>query len=131
MKYNRIVNLDWTLRVLTIGLGVLMLFHGVHKVLNGVDFIIPLLESYSIPYAEYAAYGVYVGEILAPLLLISGFYIRIAGAIIVFNMLVAIFLVHRGELFTLTEHGSWSLEIPMLYLIVGLAIFLSKEPLGK
>ena len=128
MKINRIIDLDWTFRVLTIGLGVLVLFHGVHKVLNGVDFITPLLESYNIPYAEYLAYGVYIGEVIAPLLLISGYYIRVAGGVIVLNMLVAIFLVHQNEIFTLTEHGSWSLEIPMLYLIIGLALLLSKEP---
>lgn len=128
MKINRIVDLDWTFRVLTIGLGVLILFHGVHKILNGVDFITPLLEAYSIPYAEYLAYGVYIGEVIAPLLLISGYYIRVAGGVIVLNMLVAIFLVHQNEIFTLTEHGSWSLEIPMLYLVIGLALLLSKEP---
>lgn len=128
MKFNRIIDLNWTFRVLTIGLGVLMLFHGVHKILNGVDFITPLLEAYSIPYAEYLAYGVYIGEVIAPLLLISGYYIRVAGGVIVLNMLVAIFLVHQNEIFTLTEHGSWSLEIPMLYLVIGLALLLSKEP---
>ena len=128
MKINRIIDLDWTFRVLTIGLGVLMLFHGVDKILNGVDFITPLLEAYSIPYAEYLAYGVYIGEVIAPLLLISGYYIRVAGGVIVLNMLVAIFLVHQNEIFTLTEHGSWSLEIPMLYLVIGLALLLSKEP---
>jgi len=128
MKFNRIIDLNWTFRVLTIGLGVLILFHGVHKILNGVDFITPLLEAYSIPYAEYLAYGVYIGEVIAPLLLISGYYIRVAGGVIVLNMLVAIFLVHQNEIFTLTEHGSWSLEIPMLYLVIGLALLLSKEP---
>ncbi|HIM93693.1 MAG TPA: DoxX family protein [Campylobacterales bacterium] len=122
------VDLDWTFRVLTIGLGVLILFNGVHKILNGVDFITPLLEAYSIPYAEYLAYGVYIGEVIAPFLLISGYYIRVAGGVIVLNMLVAIFLVHQNEIFTLTEHGSWSLEIPMLYLVIGLALLLSKEP---
>ena len=128
MKFNRIIDLNWTFRVLTIGLGILMLFHGVDKILNGVDFITPLLEAYSIPYAEYLAYGVYIGEVIAPVLLISGYYIRVAGGVIVLNMLVAIFLVHQNEIFTLTEHGSWSLEIPMLYLIIGLALLLSKEP---
>lgn len=128
MKINRIIDLDWTFRVLTIGLGILMLFHGVDKILNGVDFITPLLEAYSIPYAEYLAYGIYIGEVIAPLLLISGYYIRVAGGVIVLNMLVAIFLVHQNEIFTLTEHGSWSLEIPMLYLVIGLALLLSKEP---
>ncbi len=128
MKINRIADLDWTFRVLTIGLGALMLFHGVHKVLNGVDFIIPLLEAHNIPYAKYLSYGVYIGEVFAPILLISGYYIRIAGAIIVFNMLVALFLVHQEEILTLTDYGSWSVETPVLYLIIGLALFLSKEP---
>ena len=128
MKLNRIIDLNWTFRVLTIGLGVLMLFHGIDKVINGIDFIIPLLEAYNVPYAEYIAYGVYVGEVFAPLLLISGYYIKVAGAIIVFNMLVALFLVHQEEILTLTEYGSWSIETPILYLIIGLALLLSNEP---
>lgn len=128
MKFNRIMELNPTLKVLTIGLGVLMLFHGVHKIMGGIEFIAPLLNGYGVPFAEYVAYGVYLGEIVAPLMLISGYYIRIAGAVIVFNMLVAIFLVHQTELFTLTEHGSLSIELPLLYLIVALAIVLSNEP---
>lgn len=104
-----------------------MLFHGVHKIMDGIGFIIPLLEGYSIPYAQYVAYGVYVGEIIAPLLLISGYYVRIGAGIIIFNMLVAIFLVHKDGLFTLTEYGAWSIEIPMLYIVIALAILLSKE----
>ena len=128
MKFNRIKELNPTLRVLTIGLGVLLLFNGIDKIINGIDFIIPLLNENSVPFAEYVAYGVYLGEVVAPLMLISGYYIRIAGAVIVFNMLVAIFLVQKAEIFTLTEHGSLSIELPLLYLIGALAIVLSNEP---
>ena len=127
MKLNRIADLDWTFRVLTIGLGALMLFHGVDKIVNGVDFTIPLLEAYNIPYAKYISYWVYVGEILAPILLISGYYIRIAGAIIVFDMIITLFLVYHDEILILTDHGSWSGETPLLYLIIGLALLLSKD----
>ena len=127
MILNRLIDLSWTFRVLTIGLGVLMLSHGVDKVVNGVDFIIPLLEAYNIPYAKYVSYWVYVGEVLAPLLLIFGYYIRIAGAIIVFDMLVTLFLVYHDEILILTEHASWSVETPLLYLIIGLALLLSKD----
>ena len=128
MKFNRTMELNPTLRVLTIGLGVFMLFYGIDKVINGVDFIIPLLNKQNIPFAEYVVYGVYLGEIVAPLMLISGYYIRIAGAVIIVNMLIAIFLAHQKELFTLTESGSLSIELPLLYIIMALAIVLSNEP---
>ncbi len=128
MKFNRTMELSPTLRVLTIGLGVLMLFYGVDKAINGIDFIIPLLDKQNIPFPEYVAYGVYLGEIVAPLMLISGYYIRIAGAVIIVNMLVAIYLVQQTELFTITESGSLTIELPLLYIIMALAIVLSNEP---
>ncbi|HHH20162.1 MAG TPA: DoxX family protein, partial [Campylobacterales bacterium] len=73
-----------SIRLLSIGLGVLMLFHGINKVINGIDPIIGMLEGAGIPYANYIALGVFVVEIIAPLLLIAGQYVRTAGAIIAF-----------------------------------------------
>ena len=128
MKFNRIMELNPMLKVLTIGLGVLMLFNGVDKLMGGIDFIVPLLDKQGVPFAEYVAYGVYLGEIVAPLMLLSGYYIRIAGAVIIVDMLFALFLVHQKEIFTLTEHGSLSIELPLLYIIIALAIVLSNEP---
>jgi len=60
--------------------------------------------------------------------LIFGQYIRISGAIIVFNMLVAILLAHKDDIFTLGKHGAWSIEVPLLYLIAGLTLALWKVP---
>ena len=38
------------------------------------------------------------------------------------NMVFAIVLVHTGELFMLTQHGGWALELQGLYLFGALAI---------
>ena len=115
------------LRFLGFGLGILLLFHGIDKVMHGTEFIEKMLVALKIPYSEYLQYGVYIGEVIAPLLLIFGQYMRISGAIVAFNMLVAIFLVHQKTLFTLGEHGAWSIELPMLYLLGGLTLALWKK----
>lgn len=111
-----------SIRLLSVGLGVLLLFHGIDKIINGIDHIVNMLVAVNIPYANYIALGVFVGELIAPLLLIAGQYVRVAGAIIAFNMLVAILLVHRGDIFSLGDHGAWSIELPMIYLIGGLTL---------
>jgi putative oxidoreductase len=118
---------DKALRFLGFGLGVLLLFHGIDKVMHGTEFIEKMLVGLNVPYSEYVQYGVYIGEIVAPLLLIFGQYMRVSGAIIAFNMLVAIFLVHQKTLFTLGEHGAWSIEVPMLYLVAGVTLALWKK----
>jgi putative oxidoreductase len=120
---------DKALRILSIGLGLLLLFHGIDKVMNGTAFIEKMLNGVHMPYSQYVSYGVYVGEVVAPLLLIFGKYIRISGAVIAFNMAVAIFLVHQKDIVTITEYGAWSIEVPMLYLIAGLSLAVWKiEP---
>lgn len=118
---------DKALRILSIGLGILLLFHGVDKVMNGIGVIEKLLNGVHVPYSQYVSYGVYVGEVVAPLLLIFGKYIRASGAIIAFNMVVAIFLVHQEDILTIEKYGAWSIEVPMLYLIAGLTLALWKE----
>ena len=112
---------------LAFSLGFLLLFHGVDKIMNGVGFIEKMLTSANVPYAKYATYGVFIGEVLAPILLIIGRYIKIAGGLIAFNMLVAIFLAHKDTIFTLSEHGGWSIELQVLYFVAGLTLFLSES----
>ena len=112
-------------RFLGIGLGFLLLFHGVDKLFNGIDGIIEMLNGLGLPYekyTQYLAYGVYVGEVVAPLMLMVGRYVRVAGILIVVNMLVAIVLTHSENIFSVGEHGGWAIELPMLYLIMGLTL---------
>ncbi len=106
--------------ILRIMVGGLLLFHGMDKVLHGVGSIEVIMKVQGLP--TYVTFGVYVAEILAPLMLLLGWRSRWWGGIIAFNMAVAIYLVHSKSFFTLGAHGSWSLESPMFFLLGALAI---------
>jgi putative oxidoreductase len=89
-----------------------------------------MLAAHHLP--SFIAYGVFVGEIIAPLMLIVGYYSRISGLLITINMLIAIFLVHMGELFTLNGQGGWALELQGFYLLMALAlVFLGGGKYGR
>lgn len=108
--------------ILRLMVGGLMLFHGLHKAIHGVGFIEALVVAHGLP--GVLVYGVYVGEILAPLLLILGWRSRIWAGIISFNMVVAIYLTQVSAFLKLGGHGAWAVEVPMFYLLSALAIVL-------
>lgn len=108
--------------VLRVAIGALLLVHGLAKLGSGVDWIGGMLAQAGLP--SVLAYGVYVGEIVAPLLLIAGIRTRAAAAVVVVNMLFAVGLVHLGDFGKLTAVGAWALETQALYLFgaVGIAL---------
>ncbi len=108
--------------ILRLTVGVLMLFHGVAKIINpeSLGFISGLLTANGLP--EFLVYAVFIGEIIAPLMLIVGYQARIGGLLIVINMLFALFLAHTGEFFSLTEHGGYAIELQLFYLLSALAV---------
>lgn len=108
--------------VLRVALGVLILLHGIAKLSSGVGFISGQLAAQGLPGA--LAYFVFIGEILAPVLLIAGIYTRPAAWIVVINMLVAIWLVHTKQLFGINKQGGWELELQGMYLFSALAVAL-------
>jgi putative oxidoreductase len=110
--------------VVRLTLGILILFHGVAKILHpdSLGFISSGLAGWGLP--EALAYGVYIGEVVAPLMLIAGVFSRWGGMLVVLNMLFAIGLSHMGDLFSLTDHGGYRLELQMFYLLGGLAVML-------
>lgn len=110
--------------LLRLTVGGLMLFHGIAKINNPgtVDYIAGSLAGHGIP--GIVAYGVYIGEILAPIMLIVGFHCRLGALLIAINMVFAIVLMHSGDLFSLTEHGGWRLELQGFYLFGALTILL-------
>ena len=118
MKQN---SLSTGLLILRISLGVLMLLHGIAKITGGVGGIENNLVDKGFP--GFIAYGVYVGEVIAPLMMIVGFRTRLAALIFAFNMLVAALLAHPSQIFSLTERGIYSLETLGLFLFGGLALF--------
>lgn len=109
--------------ILRVTVGILILFHGVHKILNpgSLDFISKQLTSTGLP--QGLAYGVYTGEVIAPLMIILGVFSRLGGLLIFGNMVFALVLAHRSQLFTLTSTGGWALELQGFYLFSGLAVF--------
>lgn len=108
--------------ILRVTLGLLILLHGIAKLTGGVAGIAGMLQGLGLP--GFIAYGVYLGEVVGPLLLVAGFYGRIGAWLIVVNMLFAILLAHRGELLELTAQGAWALELQGMFLISALALAL-------
>ena len=108
--------------VLRIALGVLVLLHGIAKLKGGVGPIEGMVAAHGWP--PYVAYGALVGEVLGPLLLLSGFYARIGALLIVINMLFAFVLVHAGQFGQLNEQGGWALELQGMYLATAVALAL-------
>ena len=106
--------------ILRLVLGVLILFHGVSKIMHGPAFILGLMAKAGLP--EVAGYMVYVGEVLAPLLLIRGLWTRAAALIEVINMAVEVLLVHTSQFFTVSDTGGWALELQGMYFFTALAI---------
>ena len=108
--------------VLRLALGILVLLHGIAKVKSGVGSIVTGLEGIGLP--PWFAYGVYLGEIVAPIMVIIGLFARTGAFIIFVNMLFAIALVHRTELFLLGKQGGWALELQGMFLFTALALTL-------
>ena len=108
--------------LLRIALGVLIFLHGWAKLKNGVGGIEAMLAVRGLP--AFLAWGVYIGEVLAPLLLILGFYTRMAASLIAVNMLVALFLAHSAHFAMLTQSGGWRLELQAMFLVAALALTL-------
>jgi len=113
-------NTDLGFLVLRIAIGALMLFHGIAK-LSGVSFIEGMLHEKGLP--TFLAYGVYITEIIAPVLILVGYRTRLASAAYVLGLLFTVVLVHSGDLFSLNENGGWQLELIGLYLLGALALF--------
>ena len=115
-------NLDIARLLLRLTAG-LMLFHGVHKLLHGIDGIKALVAGAGLP--QFFAYGVYVGEVIAPIMVILGYYTRIGALIMTFTMANAIYLAYRADLFSLGKQGGPVIELPILYLLLSVAVALA------
>ena len=108
--------------ILRLALGVLILLHGIAKISSGVNGIAGGLSAQGLPGA--LAYLVYIGEVLAPVLIIAGIYTRPAAWIVAINMLAAIWLVHMKDLFVLGKNGGWALELQGMFLFAAIAVAL-------
>lgn len=107
---------------LRIALGVLILLHGIDKLQHGLGGVQGMVASHGLP--AFLAYGVLVGEVLAPLMVIAGLYARVGAALIMVNMLFALALAHMGQLGSLNGQGGWALELQGMFIAAAIAIAL-------
>ncbi|CAA6825592.1 MAG: DoxX family protein [uncultured Sulfurovum sp.] len=107
--------------ILRLMIGGLMLFHGIAKLQHGLGFIEETLVAHKLP--AVLAYGLYVAEIIAPILIILGIQVRLSALTVLVAMVGAIYLVHLKDVWTLTKHGAWGIEVQMFFLMGSLSLF--------
>lgn len=108
--------------VLRLSLGLFMILHGIAKVGNPdvLSFIKGTLEARGLP--DFIVYGVFIGELVAPVMIMIGWMTRLGAFLIVGNMFFVFWLVHMPQLFMMGEHGGWHLELQGFYLFTALAL---------
>jgi putative oxidoreductase len=103
-------------------LGILILMHGISKLTSGIDWMDDMLTASGLP--VFFKYGVYVGELVAPALVILGFYTRAGAWLIAVNMLFAIGLAHWDEVFAFDQRGAFVIEKQYLFMFSAIALAL-------
>jgi putative oxidoreductase len=114
---------DAALLLLRLVLGVLILLHGISKLPPPPAFIVNALGQAGLP--SVIAYGVYLGEIVGPVLIIIGVWTRVGALLIAANMIVALLIAHTGDLFHLGKQGGYALELQAMYLFTAVALALT------
>ena len=107
--------------ILRLTTGGLILFHGIAKLIHGVSRIGDMLAAAHVP--SFVAYGVYLGEVVAPIFIIIGLWTRVASLVVVVNMIVAVALIAYRNTFVIQQTGAWSLESEAFYLLTALVVF--------
>ncbi|HEY0209518.1 DoxX family protein [Acerihabitans sp.] len=108
--------------VLRVAFGGMMMFHGIHKAIYGIEGIVGMVVRHGMP--AFVAYGVFLGEIVMPILFILGILVRPAALVFCFTMLFAWLITNPGMVLTLDKMGGWGFEVIAVYLFAGIAIAL-------
>ncbi len=106
--------------ILRLVIGIVLILHGLAKIQNGVGGTMGMIQSRGFP--GWITYGAYIGEVLAPLLLIIGKYTRPAGLVVAFTMLMAMIIAYPNAFFQRGQTGGLLVEVNYLILFGGLAI---------
>jgi putative oxidoreductase len=106
--------------ILRVSLAIILLFHGYAKITGGVGFIGGMLAKAGLP--EALGYLVYIGEVVAPLMILAGIFTRPAALVIAINMIVAVLMVHTAEFFTINKQGGWALELQGMFFFAAVAV---------
>jgi putative oxidoreductase len=119
---NPALQQDLARLVLRVALGAMILLHGIAKIRGGLGGITGMVEAQGLP--GVLAYGVLVGEIVGPLLLLLGWHARIGALLVLVNMLFAVALAHMGQIGDLGPSGGWALELQGMFIAAAVAVAL-------
>ncbi|MDW6001464.1 DoxX family protein [Vibrio mangrovi] len=108
--------------VLRVSFSLMFLLHGIHKIFAGTGFIQGLFIDLGLP--AFLAYAAYLGEVVAPIMIILGLFTRFAATAMIGTSLVVIGLVHRDDFFSLNQFGAWEVEDIGTYLFASITILL-------
>lgn len=111
---------DLGLLIIRLSVGILMLLHGISKLQHGVGPIEGIITSAGLP--AFLTYGVYLGEVIAPLFIIFGFGTRLAALVLAGNCLVAALTAHPSDIISLNATGGWGVELLGLYFFGAVAL---------
>jgi putative oxidoreductase len=106
--------------LLRVALAILILFHGISKVIGSVAVVSGLVVKSGLP--PVLAYAVFVGEVAAPVCLLLGVWTRAAALIVAINIVVAVLLARAAQFFTISKTGGWALELEGMYFMAALAV---------
>lgn len=111
---------DYGKLLLRLLVGVLLLLHGIHKIVHGPGEIEALVATHGLP--GVLGWGVYLGEVLGPLLVVLGIFSRLGGLLIFFDLIVAVLLTRGGHVWSLNGSGGWAIELEAFYGLCGLVV---------
>jgi putative oxidoreductase len=100
----------------------LLIFHGWHKLHDGLGGIQGMLAGYGIP--AFVAYGVIIGEVIAPVMMMLGIFTRLAALSAAATMVVAWLMVGIHHTFALSPVGAWAIEDIVYYFMAAIVIAL-------
>jgi putative oxidoreductase len=115
------LNLDVALLVLRLALAVVLLYHGLPKLMN-FSQTIANFQGMHIPAPTFTAAFAVLAEVIGGILILLGVAVDIGGLLVVIDMLGAIAFVHLPNGFDFTK-GGW--EHPFTILAMALAVALA------
>jgi putative oxidoreductase len=107
------------LRVLVAGL---MMFHGIDKIVHGPGHVMQDLAEHGAPVV--LGYGVYLGEVVAPILVLLGAWTRLAALVYAGSITFATLQVHGADFLALKPTGAWAAELWVFYIVTPVVVAL-------
>jgi len=116
------IKIDLGKLLLRIAIGSMLLLHGIHKMLYGFGGVKTILAKNGL--TELWWIGSFVGEIIAPICILLGFFTRISSLLVVAVMIFSLYLVFGASTFDLnSKTGALTTEVNFLYLFSALALY--------